>query len=94
MSHKIAKWMVIACGFLVMGLAFAQEESGDAKKGHTTFKYKKFEQFDFEDMVVDGGLAGPGDLSIAPRMQERFKNKLPYRKNFNPELRRSMIRVR
>lgn len=58
------------------------------------YKYKKYQKFDFEDLVIEGETGSPGDLSIAPRYQRKFKNKLPYRKNFNAELRRSVERIR
>lgn len=58
------------------------------------YRYKQFQRFDFEDLVIEGETGGPGDLSIAPRYQRRFENKLPYRKNFNAEIRRGIERVR
>jgi hypothetical protein len=58
------------------------------------YKYKKYQKFDFEDLVIEGETGSPGDLSIAPRYQRKFKNKLPYRKNFNAEMRRSVERIR
>ena len=58
------------------------------------YKYKKYQKFDFEDLVIEGETGSPGDLSIAPRYQRKFKNKLPYRKNFNAEIRRSVERIR
>jgi hypothetical protein len=58
------------------------------------YKYKKYEKFDFEDLVIEGETGNPGDLSIAPRFQRKFKNKLPYRKNFNAEIRKGIERVR
>ena len=58
------------------------------------YKYKKFQKFDFEDLVIEGEISAPGDLSIRPRYQRRFKNKLPYRRNFNAEMRKSIERVR
>lgn len=58
------------------------------------YRYKKYQKFDFEDLVIEGETGNPGDLSIAPRYQRRFENKLPYRKNFNAEIRRGIERVR
>ena len=58
------------------------------------YKYKKYEKFDFDDLTVDGEVGSPGDLSIAPRYQRKFKNRLPYRKNFNPEIKMALDRVR
>lgn len=54
------------------------------------YKYKKYERFDFEDFSIEGDLGGPGDLSISPRESKDFDNRLPLRRNFNPELRRAV----
>lgn len=68
---------------------FAEEEH-PAVQGNTDkkviYKYKQYEKFDFDDMSVEGEDGAPGDLSINPRFQKEFKNELPYRKNFNPEM--------
>lgn len=71
--------------------ALAQEITSDPK---VIYKYKKFEKFDFEDLVIEGESGGPGDLSISSRFQKQFQNKLPYRKNFNAEIRKGIERVR
>ena len=63
-------------------------------KQRIIYKYKKYEKFDFDDLTVDGEVGSPGDLSIAPRYQRKFKNRLPYRKNFNPEIKMALDRVR
>ncbi len=63
-------------------------------KEKIVYKYKKYQKFDFEDLVIEGETGNPGDLSIAPRFQRKFKNKLPYRKNFNAEIRKGIERVR
>lgn len=58
------------------------------------YEYKKYERFDMEDLVVEGETGSPGDLSIDPRDKKKFKNKLPYRKNFNKEIRKAIYRIR
>ena len=55
-------------------------------KGNIIYKYKMYEKFDLEDISVDGETGSPGDLSIMNRFQRKFKNRLPYRKNFKPEI--------
>lgn len=72
---------------------FAQEGS-DVQVPKIIYKYKKYQKFDFEDLVIEGETGSPGDLSIIPRYQRKFKNRLPYRKNFNAEIRKSVERVR
>lgn len=64
------------------------------KKGKVTYKYKKYEKFDFDDLVIEGEIGSPGDLSISPRYQRKFNNPLPYRKNFNFEMRKAAERIR
>ncbi len=64
------------------------------RKGKTIYKYKKFERFDFEDMLISGESGSPGDLSVIPRSQGSFKNRLPYKKNFNYEIRKATERIR
>jgi hypothetical protein len=67
-----------------------------AKKGEERiiYQYKKYEKFDFEDLVIEGESGSPGDLSVSPRFKRTYKNPLPYRKNFNVEVRHSVERVR
>ncbi|MEC7278096.1 MAG: hypothetical protein VXV96_17375 [Bdellovibrionota bacterium] len=72
--------------------SFAQEAGVQAPK--IIYKYKKYQKFDFEDLVIEGETGSPGDLSIIPRYQRKFKNVLPYRKNFNAEMRKSIERIR
>jgi hypothetical protein len=69
--------------------AFAQQ-----KEGKVTYKYKQYEKFDFEALSVGGELGSPGDLTIAPRYQRKFENPLPYRYNFNNEIKASIERIR
>ena len=69
--------------------AFAQDRGEKV-----TYKYKKYEKFDFEAMDIGGELGAPGDLSIAPRYQKKFENPLPYRYNFHEQIRNSIERIR
>lgn len=58
------------------------------------YKYKKYEKFDFDELSVEGEGGSPGDLSITPRFQKQFKNKLPSKPTFSTEIRKSIERVR
>ena len=58
------------------------------------YKYKKYQKFDFEDLVIEGDTGGPGDLSVSPTASIKVINKLPYRINFNPEIRKGIERIR
>lgn len=63
----------------------AQTENSNVK-----YEYKKHEKFDFDEIGVQGEAGSPGDLSINPRLRNEFKNKLPERKNFNKEMKKSL----
>lgn len=79
------------------GAFFAEAEANSVmidKKNRIKYKYKKYQKFDFEDMMIEGEVGAPGDLSIVPRYQTRFKNRLPYRKNFNDKIRKGIERIR
>jgi predicted amidohydrolase len=85
--------------FILFSLAVSaapKSESGVIidDKNKIKYKYKKYQKFDFEDMVIEGETGSPGDLSIVPRYQTKFKNRLPYRKNFNAEIRKGIERIR
>lgn len=63
-------------------------------QGKTIYQYKKYEKFDFDSLSLEGDYGNPGDLSIVPRYRQQYKNRLPYRKNFNSEIRQSITRIR
>lgn len=65
-----------------------------AQGGKTIYQYKKYEKFDFESLSLEGDYGNPGDLSIVPRYRQQYKNRLPYRKNFNSEIRQAVSRTR
>lgn len=74
--------------------ADSASSSTPMSKNKVEYKYKDYEKFDFEDLVLEGETGSPGDLSIRPRYRPSFQNPLPYRQNFNPELRDAIERVR
>lgn len=83
---KIIALILLLSWSLVLATEVAQEK--------VIYKYKQYEKFDFEDLVIEGETGSPGDLSILSRHQRKFKNRLPYRKNFNAEIRKAVERVR
>ncbi|PIK14605.1 hypothetical protein [Halobacteriovorax sp. JY17] len=85
--------MKVLAPLFILLMAFTSVKAQERKK-NVVYRYKQYEKFDFEDLVIEGETGGPGDLSIAPRYQKKFKNKLPYRKNFNAEIRKGVERVR
>ena len=79
--------------FLLSVLATGNVHAQRTKNG-VVYKYRKYEKFDFSEIGISSGPESIGDLSITPRAQKRFKNRLPLRKNFNPELRESIETLR
>tara|TARA_B100000925_G_scaffold289841_1_gene273662 strand:+ start:2014 stop:2271 length:258 start_codon:yes stop_codon:yes gene_type:complete len=76
------KNIIIGFLFLLSFDAFSQKK----RKEKIIYKYKKYEKFNLEDISVDGETGVPGDISLINRYQRKFKNKLPYRRNFRPEI--------
>lgn len=62
----------------------------DKQKPKPIIKYKKKQAFDLDALDITGDQSAPGDLSIDPRIQKSFSNKLPYRSNFHPEIKKSV----
>ncbi|MCB9060232.1 MAG: hypothetical protein H6622_01765 [Halobacteriovoraceae bacterium] len=79
---------------LFSNICMAQKKEVTNKEENIIYKYKKYEKFDFENFYIEGQLGAPGDLSLNPRFQKMFRNKLPYRKSFNDKIRRSVERIR
>jgi len=79
--------------FIILALlsfsAIAQKSSKSVN-----YEYKKFERFDFEEIGVEGEFGAPGDLSIAPAPRKDYGNRLPERKSFNKEVRKSASGIR
>lgn len=86
--------MKLLVALFFISLSFTVFGQQITKEPKVVYKYKKYEKFDFEDLVIEGETGGPGDLSVSSRFQKQFKNKLPYRKNFNAEIRKGIERVR
>ena len=95
---KKIRLLAIVLGGVILVLSYtilAQViETKNAPIVQTVYKYKKFEKFDFEDLEIRGETGSPGELSIAPDYQRKFRNRLPYRKNFNAEIKRAVERIR
>ena len=81
---------VIILFFVLSSTVLAKEK----KMQKIIYKYKKYEKFDFEDLSIEGESGYPGDLSILPRYKVKFTNNLPYKLNFNAEIKKSVERIR
>ena len=82
--------------FIIIGSLLLHHTALGQKKGkkeNIVYKYKKYEKFNLEEISVDGETGVPGDISIINRFKRKFDNKLPYRKNFRPELILSIERI-
>ncbi|MBK26658.1 MAG: hypothetical protein CME70_21840 [Halobacteriovorax sp.] len=80
---------------LIVSLLFATNTFAQKnQKERIIYKYKKYQKFDFEDLTIEGETGSPPDLGVDTRLQRKFRNKLPYRKNFNPEIRKGIERIR
>lgn len=75
--------LILSC-LLVSQVAFSKS------KRRVTYKYKKYERFDFDALDVEGERSSPGDLSIDTRFKTKFKNKIPERKNFNRQMKKAV----
>ena len=64
------------------------------EKRNTRFEYKKLEKFDFDEIGVEGEAGAPGDISVSPRLRNEFKNKVPERRSFNPEMKKAIEGIR
>ncbi len=73
---------------LFVGTSYAQV------KRKVIYEYKKFEKFDFEEIGVEGEAGAPGDLSVSPTPRKDYGNRLPERKDFLPEIRKSASGIR
>lgn len=79
---------IFAIALLITTSALAQN------KPNVRYEYKKFEKFDFDEIGVEGEAGSPGDISISPRLRKEFSNKLPEKKNFNKEMKKSIDGIR
>ena len=69
-----------------------ETKTGD---NNVTYKYVKHQEFDFENLDVQGDPGSAlGDITVSARSQKDFDNKLPYKKNFDPEIKKALERVR
>ncbi len=75
---------------LISSYVLADED----KKSNVVYKYKQYEKFDFEELQVEGDASNTWDLSVFSRYERKFKNQLPYKKNFKRELIKSVERIK
>ena len=66
---------ILAIFLLISTSVMAQSGQRIDKKNRIIYKYKKYQKFDFEDLVIQGETGSPGDISVDPRKNFDFKNK-------------------
>ncbi len=78
---------------LLIFLLMMTIQTSFAQKKRIKYKYKKYERFDFDALDVQASASSPGDLTIGPRFKRKFRNKIPERKNFHPEMKKALDSV-
>lgn len=73
---------------------YAQKAKTAAPAKKVIYTYKKYEKFDFDDLNIEGDTSSYGEISISPMQERSFKNKLPYKKSFNDQIKKGIQRVR
>ncbi len=80
------KKMILLLVFIILVLHWNTSWSESPGK-KVIYKYKQYEKFDFEDLMIEGDQGNPGDISVNPRFKKAFQNRLPEKRNFNREIR-------
>ena len=65
--------------FILLFISLYRDSLAQEKK--VEFKYKKYEKFDFEDLVIEGEVNSPSELSIFPAMKKNLKTFFHIEKN-------------
>lgn len=84
--------MIFSTAFILMlsQASFAQKSVNEK----VVYKYKKFENYNLEEISVDGELGAPGEITVSSRYLRQFKNKLPSKPNFHLEMMKGLDRIR
>lgn len=89
--------VILVLIFIFSVISLAAMGAGKSKgKGSKKiiYRYKKYQKFDFDKFAVEGETGAPEGIDIIRRGLIKYPNRLPYRKNFNVEIRKGMERVR
>lgn len=84
------KWIPLV--LLILSTSSFAQQKGREKK--VIYEYKKFEKFDFDEIGVEGQSGAPGDISVAPTPRKDYGNRLPERKDFLKQMRKSASGIR
>ena len=80
--------LLIILLILSSSLCFAQ------KRRRTVYKYKKYEKLYLDELSTSVGDGGLSDLTLDTGLSKKFKNALPSREHFKPEVMRSIRRIK
>lgn len=83
------KSLLIIALLMTSASLFAQK-----RKSKTTYKYKKYEKLYLDELSTTVGDGGLSDLTLDTGISQKFKNALPSREHFKPEVRRSIRRIK
>ncbi len=67
-----------------------EEEGGQEEEVH----YKKMTEYDFDEILLEGELKRPTGSTIIERKDLRFKNLIKFRENFEPEMIKSVDKLK
>ena len=73
------------------------EDAGNeaaADDGFDDMQYKKMTVIDFEEVLLEGELRKPTGSVILDRQQLKFKNLIRFRENFEPEMIKSVDKLK
>lgn len=89
------KYILLIAVSLIFSLdSFAQKKATNNQQKKVIYTYKKYEKLDFDDLVIEGDTGSYSELSITPMKDMGVRNKLPYRRNFNEQVKKGVMRVR
>lgn len=89
-SRRYGRWALVAL-LLIAGLCGQAAAESDSqyvieKKGHTTIKYKRKNQYNFEGASIDGLYNKPSGSYISNIKDVKAKTIIAIRKNFDAEV--------
>ena len=79
--------------FILIALMFTVSIFAQGKQ-KVVYKYKKYERLYLDELSTSVGDGGLTDLTLDTGLNKKFKNALPSREHFKPEVIRSIRRIK
>ena len=79
---------------LIIAMLTTMSVFAQKRKSRTVYKYKKYEKLYLDELSTTVGDGGLSDLTLDTGVSQKFKNALPSREHFKPEVRRSIRRIK